>query len=393
MRLRSCPRERHRVPAAETNGGSTLNSCGPERRGTVLGRGSCSHELSPPTSRVTADHGRPSATTPSTSARPVRRPRRHQPQRRCPGGLRCLTGFGLSSIPARYRCRHKTSARRRIAGKTDYSAGTYTVTGAGVDIWDASDQFRYVYQPVSGDINVVVRVASLTAVNAWTKAGVMIRESLSSGSRHAMALVSAQNGYAFQRRVDTSSFSEHTFGGSGGAPQWVRLVRTGSQFQAFRSADGRTWTLMETDTIPMGTTAYVGLAVTSHNPAVAATAVFDNFTVSAAQPSPNQPPVVSLTQPGNGGQYAPGASIGVAATASDPENRLSRVEFFSGTTRIGSDPTAPYSMTWSSVPAGTYSIFAVAYDADGGSTTSNISTVNVAAAVHTAAPGGIRGIT
>ena len=111
----------------------------------------------------------------------------------------------------------------------------------------------------------------------------MIRESLSPGSRHAMALVSAQSGYAFQRRVDTSGFSESYRGGTGAAPQWVRLVRTGSQFQAFRSADGRAWTLIGTDTIPMGSAAYVGIAVTSHNPAATTTAVVDNFTVGAAQ--------------------------------------------------------------------------------------------------------------
>ena len=185
-----------------------------------------------------------------------------------------------------------------IAGRTDYSAGTYSITAAGVDIWDSSDQFRYVYQPVSGDIDVVARVASITAANGWSKAGVMIRESLSAGSRNAMAAVTPQSGYAFQRRVDTSSFSEYTAGGAGAAPQWVRLVRTGSQFQAFRSANGQTWTLMGTDTIPMGSTAYVGIAVTSHDPAATTTAVVDNFTVTAGQPSPNQPPVVTLTSAG-----------------------------------------------------------------------------------------------
>jgi hypothetical protein len=92
---------------------------------------------------------------------------------------------------------------------------------------------------------------------------------------------------------------------------------------------------------------------------------------------------VTLTQPGNGSQSTPGASIALAATASDPEGRLSRVEFFSGTTRIGSDPTSPYAATWASVGAGTYSVFAVAFDADGGSTTSNVSTITVAAAAPT----------
>jgi chitinase len=144
--------------------------------------------------------------------------------------------------------------------------------------------------------------------------------------------------------------------------------------------DGQAWTLMGTDTIPMGTSAYVGIAVTSHRATATTTAVVANFAVAAAQPSPNQPPVISLTQPTNSAQYAPGASIPLASTASDPENRLSRVEFFSGTTRIGSDPTAPYSMTWSAAAAGTYSVFAVAFDADGGSTTSNNATINVIAA-------------
>ena len=190
----------------------------------------------------------------------------HQPQQRRTGGLRCVAGLGFGPVAAIVACRRRISARRRSAGTTDFAAGTYTITAAGADIWDTSDQFRYVYQQVSGDIDVVARVASLTAADVWTKAGVMIRESLSAGSRHAMAVVTAQNGYVFQRRVDTSSFSEHTAGGAGAAPQWVRLVRTGSQFQAFRSANGQTWTLMGTDTIPMGSTAYVGIAVTSHNP-------------------------------------------------------------------------------------------------------------------------------
>jgi len=53
------------------------------------------------------------------------------------------------------------------------------------------------------------------------------------------------------------------------------------------------------------------------------------------------------------------------------------VEFYAGTTLIGTDLLSPYSATWSSVPAGTYSLTAKAFDQDGGSTTSSVVTITV----------------
>jgi hypothetical protein len=210
----------------------------------------------------------------------------------------------------------------------------------------------------------------------------MIRESLSAGSRHAYALTSPGGGYSFNRRIDPGGFTVKTSSGAGAAPGWVRLVRTGYQFKAFRSADGVTWTSMGTDTVPMTDSVYVGLAVTSHTVSAATTAVIDNLKVSfASAPSPsNQPPVVNLTAPAQGASLVAPAAIAVSASASDPENRLARVDFFSGTTKIGTAITAPYAITWPAVPAGTYALTAVAYDADGASATSSATTVTVKSA-------------
>src|SRR3954463_12600707 len=72
-----------------------------------------------------------------------------------------------------------------IAGSTTYSSGTYTVSAGGVDIWNTSDQFHFVYQKITGDVDVVVRVQSITKSDVWAKTGVMIRESLTGNSRHA----------------------------------------------------------------------------------------------------------------------------------------------------------------------------------------------------------------
>jgi hypothetical protein len=82
-------------------------------------------------------------------------------------------------------------------------------------------------------------------------------------------------------------------------------------------------------------------------------------------------PTVSITSPANNATYTAPASITIEATASDDGGSISRVDFYQGTTFLGSDTTSPYSITWSNVAAGTYSLTAKAYDNTGGSTTSS----------------------
>jgi hypothetical protein len=97
--------------------------------------------------------------------------------------------------------------------------------------------------------------------------------------------------------------------------------------------------------------------------------------------SPNEPPAVQLTSPVAGATFTAPATIALTATASDPENRFSDVQFFSGTTLLATDASAPYEFTWLSVPAGLYSLTAVARDADGGVATTAVVTITVSALV------------
>jgi regulation of enolase protein 1 (concanavalin A-like superfamily) len=259
-----------------------------------------------------------------------------------------------------------------IAGSTTYNQGVYTIHAGGSDIWGTSDQFQFVYQPMTGDGEVVARVRSITNTNDWAKAGVMIRETLAAGSRHASAFVTPRAGYAFQRRIDPGGISQST-AVTGTAPGWLRLVRVGTQIDAYRSADGNTWTLIGSDAVPMADAVYVGMAVTSHNTAVATDALIDNFRVTLAGSTTNQPPTVAITSPTGGSTFTAGSNIAVTAAANDSDGTVSRVDFFVGTTQIGSDTTAPYSATWSNVAAGTYNLTAKAVDNDGASTTSAVS--------------------
>jgi hypothetical protein len=165
-------------------------------------------------------------------------------------------------------------------GDASATNGVFSVQGSGADVWGTADAFHFAYTTLTGDGTIIARVASVpTGVNAWVKAGVMIRESLTAGSAHGFMLVSASKGVAFQRRPAAGGTSVNSAGTLSAAPRWVKLQRAGTLFSAYESADGVTWTLVGTETIPMGTTVYAGLAVTSHTTAASATCTFDNVSV------------------------------------------------------------------------------------------------------------------
>ena len=90
----------------------------------------------------------------------------------------------------------------------------------------------------------------------------------------------------------------------------------------------------------------------------------------------NQPPVVALTSPTSGSTFVAGGTINLSADAVDPDGAISRVDFFAGAAKVGSATTLPYACAWSSVPAGSLSLAAVALDNSGLSTTS--APVNIA---------------
>ena len=162
----------------------------------------------------------------------------------------------------------------------DSNAAAFTVKGAGADVWGTADAFHYAYTTLTGDGSIVARVASTSNTAAWVKAGVMIRASLNANSAHGFMLVSYSKGLAFQRRTVTGGTSTSTAGALAGAPYWVRLDRAGDTVTAYQSKDGVNWVVVGTDTIPMGTTVYVGLAVSSHTTSTAATGVFDNVSIN-----------------------------------------------------------------------------------------------------------------
>lgn len=163
-------------------------------------------------------------------------------------------------------------------GSSKYDNGCYTVKGSGNDIWGNKDDCKYVFQNAYGDCEITAKVSSIGNTDPWAKAGVMIRESMNSDSKHAFACVTPSNGMAFQRRCSTGGASEHTSGGTGYS--WIKLKRQGDTFTCYKSKDGYNWTKVGSSTIKMGYNCYIGFAVTSHNNTKTCEAKFTNTKIS-----------------------------------------------------------------------------------------------------------------
>ena len=247
-----------------------------------------------------------------------------------------------------------------LAGQASHASGTFSVSGAGTDIWYSSDQFRFVYQPLNGDGQIVARVASLQNVDQWTKVGVMIRQDLAADAPNAMAEVTAANGMVFQSRATRGGASTSVKGLAGAAPQWVRVVRSGNTFSGYFSANGTTWTLIGTSTVTMPAQAYVGLAVTSHNPSATAAASFTDVAVSGGSVPSNSAP--TLTQPANQ-TSAEGSSPSVQLAASDPDGNPLTYSATGLPASLSVNPTSGLiSGTLTFTSAGTYSVTATVSD-------------------------------
>ena len=201
------------------------------------------------------------------------------------------------------------------SGGATFDGSTFTVTGAGADIWDSADEFQFAYTPISGDFDLVTRVKAVQNVSQWTKAGLMLREQLTAGARHGSIFVTPTTvkGIAFQRRTTMDGPSVSTAGPAITAPVWLRLSRTGDVVSAFyRTSDSGDWTSIGTQAFAALTPhLLVGLAVSSHVDATLATATFDH--VQIIPPDTHLPPGWMEEDIGQVG--APGSATATVSTA------------------------------------------------------------------------------
>jgi GH18 family chitinase len=92
-------------------------------------------------------------------------------------------------------------------------------------------------------------------------------------------------------------------------------------------------------------------------------------------------PTVTITSPANNASFSGPANITINANATTPSGSITKVEFFNGSTLLGSDNSAPYSYTWNNVASGVYTINVRA-------TNSSNATATASIVVHVTGPHG-----
>jgi serine/threonine protein kinase len=211
-------------------------------------------------------------------------------------------GYARLLVPQFYQAGHYDQACEIAKACPDTESGssnydktkdTYTVTGIGVDIWETIDDFHFTCKSLHGDGSITARIDSIEDVHEWTKAGLMIRNSLDATAENVMILVTPRGRISFQYRNTKAgmTYGSYTQVKTVQLPHWVRLIRKGNLLVGEHSSDGVNWQRLLPGRdpnqplsieIPMNETVYIGLAVTSHDPSRLAEAMISNVAVSGS---------------------------------------------------------------------------------------------------------------
>jgi probable HAF family extracellular repeat protein len=169
-----------------------------------------------------------------------------------------------------------------VGGGTQYVAGQLVVSGSGADIAGTHDEFQFVHRAVTGDAEIVARIASIQSATDLAKAGVMIRSALndSGNEAHVTLDVRPTGDIELITRPSPNAGTMSVGGAAQQQPTWLKLIRSGDLVTGAVSPDGVTWTVIGSTTFPGPGSMEFGLAVTSHDRTLLSTATFDRISIT-----------------------------------------------------------------------------------------------------------------
>lgn len=179
----------------------------------------------------------------------------------------------------------KAEIGSHTAGSANYasvSGGTFVVNGYGSTIDGTDDNTTFIYRTVTGNQVITGRISATSGT--LSKTGLMIRASLNSNSQ-TVAMTLGETGWRFARmgyRTTTGGTASSTQGNAyTWQPAWFRIQRSGNTFTAYESSDGVTWFTVNSVTISMPSTYYIGLVACPGSTTAVNTTTFDNVNVTS----------------------------------------------------------------------------------------------------------------
>lgn len=141
-------------------------------------------------------------------------------------------------------------------------SNSFTVIGGGDGFRRRDEGHAFVYHALAGDGSLSARLVSTR--EGFNSVGLMLRDSLHSGSAQ-MGLTLGGNGYRYCYSVSRTTYANQTNWTTGDdfsyAPFWMKVERSGNTVSTYQSRDGRQWYCIDTQTLALHDTAYVGFVV------------------------------------------------------------------------------------------------------------------------------------
>jgi hypothetical protein len=173
------------------------------------------------------------------------------------------------------------------SGTAYFREGLFRIDGGGAGIARQADQFHYVYQPWTGDGEIVAFFEDWAfflrgSCDYRGTEGLMFRQSLDADAAHAHVFLTYDEGVGFQARTNAAASATDI----PTAPwmysrTWVRLTRRNNLFTAYASTTGTQWTALGSATVPMSDPIFVGMAVSSHGTDCLQSSVFREVSVAS----------------------------------------------------------------------------------------------------------------
>ena len=196
-------------------------------------------------------------------------------------GLTLATPIASAQAPVGYFEGSVDVGAPTLAGSTTYDARaqTYTIVGAGTNMWATRDEFQFVWRKMTGDFIVRTHAAFVGAgVDPHRKIGWIVRKSLDPDSPYVDAAVHGDGLTSLQFRRKAGAVTEQIESALK-APDVIQLERRGGTYIMSVAKFGQPLVATETSAVALGDDVYVGLFVCSHNPKVQETAVFSNVRI------------------------------------------------------------------------------------------------------------------
>ena len=192
-----------------------------------------------------------------------------------------LEPLGTAALPSPWNV---SDIGNSLKGGQKIENNNWTIYGGGDDIWNTSDQFRFVYQKINGDFSFSVKVDSLKDTHYYAKAGIMVRKNLNKNSAHGIINVfpggNSEFGYRDKNGQRMKAKSGPNFNWSN-----VNLkVEKADKSLYFSIQSENVWNKVgELNTHNWGRSIYVGLATLSHDNSQLTTATFSNIKLDEQQ--------------------------------------------------------------------------------------------------------------